>query len=106
MPDGAAADADTVHIAREDISPDRKVAFLRRIDSYPEHPARVEIIETHFSWVFLTETRAYKLKKPVKGDGFDFRSVGGAAPQCDRRSAPQPPSCSRCVSWRGADHAR
>jgi aminoglycoside phosphotransferase family enzyme len=75
MPDGAAADADTVHIAREDISTDRKVAFLRRIDSYPEHPARVEIIETHFSWVFVTETRAYKLKKPVKGDGFDFRLV-------------------------------
>ena len=75
MPDGAAADADTVHIAREDISPDRKIAFLRRTDSYPEHPARVEIIETHFSWVSLTATRAYKLKKPVKGDGFDFRSV-------------------------------
>ena len=74
MPDGA-ADADTVHIARGDISTDCKVAFLHRIDSYPEHPGRIEIIETHFSWVFLTETRAYKLKKPVIGDGFDFRSV-------------------------------
>jgi uncharacterized protein len=74
MPDGA-ADAGAVHIARADIPPDRKVAFLRSADSYPEHPARVEVIETHFSWVFLTERNAYKLKKPVKGDGFDFRSV-------------------------------
>jgi uncharacterized protein len=74
VPDGA-SDAGAVHIAWGDISPDRKVTFLRRTDSYPEHPARVEVIETHFSWVFLTETCAYKLKKPVKGDGFDFRSV-------------------------------
>ncbi len=74
MPDGA-ADVGAVHIARADIPPDRKVAFLRSTDSYPEHPARVEVIETHFSWVFLTETHAYKLKKPVKGDGFDFRSI-------------------------------
>ena len=52
-----------------------KVRFLSRPDSYPEHPRQVEVIETHFSWVFLTETRAYKLKKPVQGDGFDLRRV-------------------------------
>ena len=52
-----------------------KVRFLSRPDSYPEHPSRIEAIETHYSWVFLTDTHAYKLKKPVEGDGFDFRSV-------------------------------
>ena len=74
MPDGA-ADAGTAHIAGRDISPEATADFLHRVDSYPEDPARVEVIETHFSWVFLTEARAYKLKKPVKGDRFDFRSI-------------------------------
>jgi aminoglycoside phosphotransferase family enzyme len=74
MPDGT-ADTDMAAVIGQDIPPDRKVAFLCRADSYPEHPARVEIVETHFSWVFLTDTRAYKLKKPVRGEGFDFRSI-------------------------------
>jgi aminoglycoside phosphotransferase family enzyme len=51
------------------------VAFLSRGESYPECPAEVTVIATHFSWVFLTDTRAYKLKKPVRGDGFDFRTI-------------------------------
>jgi uncharacterized protein len=52
-----------------------KVRFLSSPDSYRGHPSRVELIETHFSWLFLTDTRAYKLKKPVQGEGFDFRSI-------------------------------
>jgi aminoglycoside phosphotransferase family enzyme len=52
-----------------------KLRFLRNPASYPDHPSRVEAIETHYSWVFLTATAAYKLKKPVKGEGFDFRSA-------------------------------
>ncbi len=55
----------------------RKIRFLSRPDSYPEQPSRVAAIETHFSWVFLTDTHAYKLKKPVRGNGFDFRSIEG-----------------------------
>ena len=63
-------------------------------DSYPEHPSRIEAIETHYSWVFLTDTHAYKLKKPVQGDGFDFRSVAArrrnalAELRLNRRLAP------------------
>jgi aminoglycoside phosphotransferase family enzyme len=49
-----------------------KVAFLRRPDAYPEKPERVEVVETHMSWVFLTERHAYKLKKPVRWDSLDF----------------------------------
>jgi aminoglycoside phosphotransferase family enzyme len=52
-----------------------KLRFLNDPDSYPDHPSRVEAIETHYSWVFMTDTLAYKLKKPVRGDGFDFRSL-------------------------------
>jgi aminoglycoside phosphotransferase family enzyme len=52
-----------------------KVAFLQRPDSYPEDGAGVETVETHMSWVFLTETHAYKMKKPVRYEFLDFRSL-------------------------------
>jgi len=52
-----------------------KVCFLSRSENYAEQPNRVEVIETHYSWVFLTDQHAYKLKKPVQGCGFDFRSI-------------------------------
>ncbi len=39
-----------------EVSTRRKLAFLRR--------AGVEVIETHFAWIFLTSTHAYKMKKP------------------------------------------
>lgn len=45
-----------------------KVAFLGRPEAYPETPRAVEIVETHLSWVFLTDRHAYKLKKPVRYD--------------------------------------
>lgn len=32
-----------------------KVAFLRRPESYPRHPRNVETVQTHMSWVFLTD---------------------------------------------------
>jgi aminoglycoside phosphotransferase family enzyme len=49
-----------------------KVAFLRRPEAYPDAPQRVEVVETHMSWVFLTKRHAYKLKKPVRYDSLDF----------------------------------
>jgi aminoglycoside phosphotransferase family enzyme len=52
-----------------------KVAFLSRPQSYPEATPRVETIETHMSWVFLTQQHAWKLKKPVRTAYLDFRSV-------------------------------
>jgi len=48
------------------------LALLRNPESYPEKPARIDSIETHMSWVFLTDTTAYKLKKPVRYDYLDF----------------------------------
>ena len=52
-----------------------KVRFLRDPANYPGREDRVEVVETHFSWVFLTRNRAYKLKKPAHGEGFDFRRI-------------------------------
>jgi aminoglycoside phosphotransferase family enzyme/predicted kinase len=40
-------------------------AALARPAFYPHRPARVEVHETHISWVFLAGERAYKLKKPL-----------------------------------------
>lgn len=51
-----------------------KVAFLSRPDTYPE-TSKVEALETHMSWVFLTDRDVYKLKKPVRYDFLDFRTL-------------------------------
>ncbi len=72
-----------------------KVAFLRRPEAYPEASERVETIETHMSWVFLTERFAYKLKKPVRYDFLDFRTLAARHHNCEeevrlnRRLAPE-----------------
>ena len=77
---------------RVDIS--RKVAVLASSQVYAERPAQVEIVETHFSWVFLTERYVYKLKKPLRGEGFDFstaearRRNAEAEVRLNRRLAP------------------
>lgn len=51
---------------------DLTVAFLQRPASYPNPPHAVAAIETHMSWIFLTDDRAYKLKKPICYDGLDL----------------------------------
>ena len=38
-------------------------------------PASVELRETHISWVFLTETTAYKVKKPVRLPFVDYSTL-------------------------------
>jgi aminoglycoside phosphotransferase family enzyme len=54
---------------------DAKVAFLREPSSYPGHPFQVQALETHMSWVFLADRDVYKLKKPVRYELLDFRTV-------------------------------
>ncbi|MGE5271215.1 MAG: hypothetical protein ACM3JG_16260 [Thiohalocapsa sp.] len=51
-----------------------KLRFLADPRAYLESTLEVELVETHFSWVFLTDRHAYKLKKPVRGEGFDLRT--------------------------------
>lgn len=52
-----------------------KVAFLRQPENYPFATGRVDVIETHMSWVFLTDERVYKLKKPVRYSFLDFSTL-------------------------------
>jgi aminoglycoside phosphotransferase family enzyme len=71
-----------------------KVAALRDPANYPECPLRVQAIETHYAWVFLTGARAYKLKKPLQMRGADLRSLDAREKNCgeelrlNRRLAP------------------
>ena len=71
-----------------------KVALLRQPDTYPDKPSHVEAVETHMSWVFLTDRYAYKLKKPVHYDMLDFSTLALRQQDCEeevrlnRRLAP------------------
>jgi aminoglycoside phosphotransferase family enzyme len=60
----------------------RKLAFLRDPRSYPHRPARVTAIETHFAWVFLAGAYAYKLKKPARQSGMDYRTLAARRRGC------------------------
>jgi aminoglycoside phosphotransferase family enzyme len=58
------------------------VANLRTPSSYPEATTRVEAIETHMAWVFLTDVHAYKLKKPLHTRLIDHRTVEARRRAC------------------------
>ena len=62
---------------------DVKLGFLARPDTYPEEPSHVEAVETHMSWVFLTDTHAYKLKKPVRYAYLDFSTAEARRLDCE-----------------------
>ena len=61
---------------------DDKVAFLSRPGAYPDYTGEVEVVETHMSWVFIVSDRVYKIKKPVKRELIDFRSVDARYRNC------------------------
>lgn len=52
-----------------------RLAFLRQPTSHPEHPPRIDVIETHFAWVFLGDRLVRKLKKPIRTDWLDFATA-------------------------------
>lgn len=63
---------------------DEKVALLRKPGVYPGEVRQVEVIETHFSWVFLTERNVYKLKKPVRYHGLDLTTLAARRHNCEQ----------------------
>ncbi|HSW51645.1 MAG TPA: hypothetical protein VLG93_00315, partial [Sulfuricaulis sp.] len=72
-------------MSRPETVPDQeaKVAFLRQPQAWPENPARIDTIETHMSWVFLTPRHAFKLKKPVRYDYLDFSTAAARQMNCE-----------------------
>lgn len=78
----------------EEVSP----ALIRALHDpsfYPHPVDRIEVIETHISWVFLAGEFAYKLKKPVKFGFLDFSTAALRRHYCaqelrlNQRFAPQ-----------------
>jgi len=59
-----------------------KVAFLEQPRIYPEPTRRVDTVETHMSWVFLTDRHAWKLKKPVRHSYLDFSTEAARRFNC------------------------
>jgi len=57
-----------------------KLAFLRASGAFD---GVHEVIETHMSWVFLTELHAFKLKKPVCLPYVDYRTIERRRQSCD-----------------------
>lgn len=59
----------------------KKITYLQQVKSYPD-TSKVETLETHMSWVFLTDRYVYKLKKPVTYDFLDFSSLEARHKYC------------------------
>jgi uncharacterized protein len=70
------------------------VKAMSRSSFYPHRPDRVELIETHISWVFLAGQLVYKVKKPVVLPFLDYgtlerrRELCHAEVRLNRRLAP------------------
>lgn len=48
---------------------------LRNPAAYPVKTRTVELLQTHVSWLFLTESHVFKLKKPVNFGFLDFSTL-------------------------------
>jgi uncharacterized protein len=70
------------------------IESLRRASCYGHAVDRVEVLETHISWVLLAGDFAYKIKKPVRLGFLDFSSLQARRFFCEeevrlnRRTAP------------------
>ena len=71
------------------------VERLRDPRRYPHPAQRIELLETHISWVLLTGSTAYKLKKPLDLGFLDFSTLEARKRACEdelrlnRRTAPE-----------------
>ena len=63
------------------------VAFLSEASAYRDGTQQVEIVETHFAWVFLTERFAYKVHKPLRFHEIDFTTLAKRKTNCERAVA-------------------
>jgi len=70
------------------------VSFLRQAAAHGDGTREVAVVETHMSWLFLTDADVYKLKKAMRQDGLDFSTPALRRYNCDeevrlnRRLAP------------------
>ena len=65
----------------------RLVEHLSNPAFYPEPTSSVEVIQTHISYIFLTDTYAYKVKKPVDFGFLDYTTLARRRQMCEREVA-------------------
>ncbi len=51
---------------------------------YPHPTSRVQVLQTHISWLFLTDELVYKLKKPVDFGFLDYTTPDKRRAMCER----------------------
>ena len=76
-----------------------KVEFLKHSDAFLDGSAQIKVVETHMSWVFLTDHFAYKLKKPVRSGFVDFRTIEARRRDCEAEVLAQPAPGAGSVPW-------
>ena len=65
----------------------RVLDFLSRSESYPHRPERVNMVQTHASWVFLAPPFVCKIKQPVNLGFLDFSTLELRRADCEREVA-------------------
>jgi aminoglycoside phosphotransferase family enzyme/predicted kinase len=58
------------------------VQALLKPDAYPHPVRKIELIQTHISYVFLTEEYVYKIKKPVDFGFLNYSTLGKRRHYC------------------------
>ena len=51
------------------------VEAMLKPEAYPQDPGKIELIQTHISFVFLTKNYVYKVKKAVNFGFLDFSTL-------------------------------
>ena len=63
------------------------IMAMMRADFYPHTVGKLQLLQTHISWVILTGPFAYKIKKPVNFGFVDFASLTRRKHFCDQELA-------------------
>jgi len=61
----------------------RVVSALLKTSAYPEPTRTVQLLQTHVSFLFITDTHVYKVKKPVNYGFLDFTTLDRRRFYCD-----------------------
>jgi aminoglycoside phosphotransferase family enzyme/predicted kinase len=72
-------DVDLTSVGREE----KLIDSLLHASVYPHPVENIRLLETHISWVILTGSFAYKIKKPIKLEFLDFSSLERRQYFCD-----------------------
>ncbi|RII27719.1 MAG: kinase [Geobacter sp.] len=61
----------------------RVISELQRTSAYPEPTSSIQLLQTHISLLFVTDTFVYKVKKPVDFGFLDFTTLDRRRFYCD-----------------------